>query len=344
MGQGGSLFGRAGGLRRTGVAIARALAGIAFAVAAGAAAAESADPAAWPPRPVKVIVPFAPGGPDVVARLIAQQLTARLGRPFVVENRPGANGIIGADLVAKAAADGCTLLITSSSIVVNPSVHRSLPFDTARDFTPVTDLTYVDGLVLTVHPDLPAHSLGELIEWGRRSGSRIAYGSPGVGNQIHVASALFARLSGLDLVHVPYKGAGPAMSALVGGEIQMLLITPPMSLPYVRAGKARALAYTAATRAAFLPAVPTAAESGLPGFVIDGGWYGLFAPAGLPASLLEQIYRSARAALEDPATRERIVALGVAPSGRRPEEFRALFEADLRRYAEVVRTAGITPE
>ena len=225
----------------------------------------------WPNRPIRIIVPFAPGGPDVTARIVGQDLGNRLGVQFIIENKPGANGIIGAEIVAKAAPDGYTLMVTSTSIAINPSVYRKLPFDPARDFTPITSIAAIEGLLVAVNASNPARTLQEFLAWAR-AGNKVAYGSPGHGNQIHVASALFESMARLDMVHIPYKGAGPAVAALLANEVQVLLVTPPLSLPHIQSGKLRALAYTHTARASFLPAVPTMAEAGFPGFVIDGGW------------------------------------------------------------------------
>jgi tripartite-type tricarboxylate transporter receptor subunit TctC len=320
---------------RVGLATAVTLAATVIAPQAGAET--------WPARPVRIIVPFAPGGPDVTARIVGQDMGTRFGVQFIIENKPGANGIIGADAVAKAAPDGYTLMVTSTSIAINPSVYRKLPFDPVRDFTPIASIAAIEGLLVTVNASHPARTLGEFLAWAR-AGNPVTYGSPGHGNQIHVASALFNAMAHLDMVHVPYKGAGPAVAALLSSEVQVLLVTPPLSLPHIQSGKLRALAYTHSTRAGFLPNVPTMAEAGFPGFVIDGGWFGLFGPAGLPADIVERLNGAVRDALAKPSVRERIVALGLEPVGNSAVAFRATVEGDGRRYAEMVRTAGIKPE
>jgi len=299
---------------------------------------------AYPAKPVRIIVPFGPGGPDAVARILGAQLSLQMGQPFVVENKPGANGIVGAEAVAKSAPDGYTLMVTSSGFVTAPSMYKKLPYDTEKDFAPVTNLVENAGIFVAVNPDVPARTLQELIDLGRKPDSKLSFGSPGIGNTLHLAGELFNARAGTHLLHIPYKGAGPAVAAAISGETQVMFSTPPAILAHLRAGKLRALAYTDAKRHPMLPDVPTAAEAGLPSFQHHGGWFGMFAPAHTPAEILNRVQSEVRAAFANPQFRGRLDPLGADPVGNSPADFKQYVSAEIRKYAEIVRLAKIEPE
>jgi tripartite-type tricarboxylate transporter receptor subunit TctC len=311
-------------------------------VAAGFAAGAWAQ--AYPNKPVRIIVPAGTGGPDIVARVVAAQLATQTGQQFLVENKPGANGIIGADLVAKSPPDGYTLMVYSSGFVINPAVHKTMPYDTEKDFAPVTNLVTNGGLFIAIHPSVPATTLQEFIAVAQKPDAKLAYSSPGVGNTWHLAMEVFNSVAGTKIIHVPYKGGGPATAALAAGEVQAMVASPAPLLPHYKSGKVRVLAYTAATRHPGAPAVPTTAEAGLPKYDVDGGWFGMFAPAKTPPEVVDKLYRETRAALQDPQVRERLRGLGVEPIGNSPAEFRKFVSDEVRLYAEMARIAGLKPE
>jgi len=315
-----------------------------------AAAALCVSAAAWaqaqnyPNRPVRVVVAAATGGPDIVARVVMAQLQEQLGQPFVVENQPGANGMVGAATVAKAAPDGYTLLVYSSGIVINPYAHKSMPYDTAKDFTPITNLVSNGGLLFAVANSVPAKSLQEFIDYAKKPDTHLAYSTPGVGNTWHLAMEVFDHMTGLKMTHIPYKGGGPATAALASGEVQAMFASPAPLMPHYKSGKVRVLAFTGEKRHPSFPEIPTTAEAGVPQYRHDGGWFALFGPAGMPADITDKIWREVKKAEATPAVRERFEKLGVFPVADSPAEFAKFFHAELKAYGEQAKLANLQRE
>jgi tripartite-type tricarboxylate transporter receptor subunit TctC len=321
--------------------VLRSLIPVALALAAVIAAADASAQQAWPTRPIRLIVPFPPGGAtDANARAIAKEVEGVLGQPVVVDNRGGANAIIGCDLVSKAAPDGYTLMHISIAFAINPATHKKLPFDTRRDFTPITNPLVGQGSLLAVNPSVPAKSVKELIALAKKE--TLKYGSPGVGNVLHLITEAFSTRAGISMLHVPYKGAGPAMIAAVGGEVQVMVVPPLIALPHLKAGRLRPLGYSGAKRLPAIAEVPTIGET-LPGFQQDSGWHGWFAPARTPAPVVARIYDAIRKSVQVPAVRDFLLAGGYQPTADPPAEFQKNFQDDLKRWAELVRLAKIEP-
>jgi tripartite-type tricarboxylate transporter receptor subunit TctC len=294
----------------------------------------------FPAKTARIVVPFPPGGPlDATGRLLAQQLSERWGQSIVVENKPGAGGNIGADYVAKSAPDGYTIVMGAlSTHAVNPSLYAKMPYDAQKDFAPIT-LVAITPNVLVVNPALPVDSVRALIAYAKARPGQLSFGSGSIGSAGHLAGELFKIDAGVDIVHVPYKGAAPAMQALLAGDTQLMFDNLANAMAQVKAGKLRALAVTTAERSKLAPELPTMAESGLQGFDIST-WFGLFAPAGTPPDVVAKWNADVTRILTAPDMRDRLLAQGAEPAPDSPADFARFIAAEAAKYARIVRTSG----
>ena len=304
---------------------------------------QAADPAAaYPAKPIRFIVGFTPGGTsDVVARLLAVKLAETWAQPLVVDNRPGAGGNLAIELVARSAPDGYTLLCASSSFSIIPSLNRELSYNPIRDFAPVTLATSAPYL-LVLHPAVPAQTVKELIGLAKAQPGKLNYASAGAGSTLHLAGELFKSLAGVDIVHVPYKGA-TGITDLIAGAVQLSFAGLPQTLPHVKAGRLKALAVTTSRRAAALPELPTIAEAGVPNYEVDP-WYGVIAPAATPRAIIERLHAAFARALAAPDVREKFMLQGLESRASTPAEFAALIKNEIAKWSKVVREAGIRAE
>jgi tripartite-type tricarboxylate transporter receptor subunit TctC len=315
----------------------------AAALAAVPAAAQQG--AAWPTRTVKIVVPHAPaGGTDLLARLLAERLQVALGQPFIVENKPGAGINIGTEYVARAPADGYTLLVTTNTHAMNVAFWKKLPYDPIKDFAPIS-LIATSPLLMVVNAEFPAKNIGEFVALAKAKPGVLAYGSTGVGTPQHLAPAMLESAAGIEMIHVPYKGAGPVVNALLGNEIATAVGAVNSLLPHVRTGKLRAIAVADATRSQLLPDVPTIAEAlPLPGFSVQL-WYAVLAPAGTPKPIIDRLNAEINRIVRDPALqKEKLAPLGLEGVGTTPDKLLAVMKADIPKYLKAAQDARITPE
>jgi tripartite-type tricarboxylate transporter receptor subunit TctC len=322
---------------------ARRFAMIALTAAFSSAFPGVAMPQAYPSKPVRVIIPFAPGGPaDIIARIVSQKLSVAMGQTFVAENRAGAGGMIGADVVAKSPADGYTVLVTSLPFTITPSLYSKVPYNTTRDFIPIT-LIASGPMMLVTHPSVPAMNLKELIALAKARPGSLNYGSAGSGSSAHMATEYFTMLAGVKMTHVPYKGGGPAMTDLLGGQLSLLIEAMPLVLPYVKQGLVRAIAISGTKRAPSLPDTPTFEEQGLRGYEM-ATWTGMWVPADTPKDVVARLHREVVKAIALPDVRERFAELGVEGVGDTPEHFAAFAQAEIEKWGKVVRETGMRVE
>jgi len=304
-----------------------------------AVAASASAQATYPQRPITIVVIATGGAPDLFARLLAPRLEAALGQPVIVEARPGAGGNIAAAYVAKAAPDGYTVLMHSSLLAIGPSLYHNLTFDPQADLVPVAQVATTQMAVL-VNPSLPVDSLQSFIRYAKSAPKSLDYGSAGNGTIVQMAVELFKRRAGIDLMHIPYKGSAPELTALLAGDIQVTIDLLPVALPLVKGGKLKALAVASPQRALALPDVPTTAEAGLPGFEV-GSWNGVFAPAKTPPAIVARLSKEIAAAMADPAVRQRMIELGAEPTYLGADAFGRFFHDETQKWARVVKETGI---
>jgi tripartite-type tricarboxylate transporter receptor subunit TctC len=306
-----------------------------------AALATSVFAQGYPTKPVKVVVPYPPGGPtDIVARVVSQKLSEQMGQQFIVENRPGAGGNIGAEAVAKSPADGYTLLVATTAHAINPSLFKSLGYNLVKDFAPVSQLTS-GPLVIVANPSLPAKNVKELIALAKAKPGTLNYASSGNGQSTHLSAELFGTMAGVKMNHIPYKGSAPALTDVMGGQASLMFDTMLSAMPQVKNGKLKAIAVTSATRSPAAPDVPTVAESGLPGYEAIA-WNGLLAPAGTPPEVVNKLNAELKKALDAPDVKDRFSAQGFGAAWNTREAFAKFIQAELDKWAKVVKVSGAT--
>ena len=315
----------------------------AAAVAASLIVPLSASAQAYPDKPVRMILPFPPGGvTDILARALAEKLAPRLGQPVVVENKPGAGTVLASDLVARAPADGYTVLLAASSLGTAPMLYEKVSYDAIKSFTPITQVASVVH-VLVVNPQLPFKSVADLLNYAKQNPGKLNYASTGTGTSTHLEGELLKSMGKVDLVHIPYKGSGPALTDVVGGQVNVMIDALGSSGPFIKSGKLRALAVTTAKRSESVPELPTVAESGLPGYEAMP-WLGLVAPAGTPQPVVDRLHREVTAILKEPELRERFKGWGLDIIGNTPAEFSAFLRRDIDQWSRVITSANIKAE
>ena len=297
----------------------------------------------YPTRPIRMIVPYPPaGGTDIVARTIVEPLAMALGQPIIVDNRGGAAGNLGTDLAAKSAPDGYTILFTLSSHTINPKLYEKLPFDVEKDFIPVSLAAYIPQ-ILVANPAVPANNIKELIALAKSQPGKLNYASVGIGSPGHIAGELFKLKTGIDMVHVPYKGGGPAVTDTLGGQVQLLFVSMPAALQYIRSGRLKAIAVTSDKRSTAAPDVPTIAESGVPDYVVNS-WYGALVPAKTSPAIVSKLQAAFARVLQTPEVRDRLFAQGAEATSSTSGEFERLIHDELKQWEFVIREARIKPE
>lgn len=304
-------------------------------------AAMAQPDAAWPAKPIKWVVPFPPGGAmDVIARTSGDRAARELGQPFVVENRPGAGGNIGADYVAKQPADGYTIMITSIGMATNPALYAKLAYDPVKDFAPISLLAVVPNVLVVNAARSPDTSVQDVLAHARRNPGKLSYASAGNGTSIHLAGEVFASTAGVALMHVPYKGSGPAITDMLGGQVDLMFDSITSARPHIQSGKLRALGVTTAKRSSALPDVPTIAEAGLPGYEVSP-WFAVFAPAGTPPQVVARLNQVLNGAMQQPDTLKKLESVGAEPIGSTPQALATHLQQELARWGKLIKERGI---
>lgn len=310
-----------------------------WAISAAALTATAVQAQNYPAKPVRIVVPTAPGGgTDLIGRLLAQNLSSQLGQQFIVDNRGGAGTTIGTAAVAKSPADGYTLLLTHSSLAFNATYYNKLPYDTLKDFAPIS-LVAEQPFLFAVHPSLPVKTVAQLIALAKKNPGQIAYSSGGAGSGPFMGAELFKQQAQVNILHVPYKGAGPAFTDLMGGQVQMMIATLSLGMPHATSGRVRALGVTSAKRLGATPQLPTVAESGLPGFEFSA-WYGVLVPAGTPAAIMTRLHQAVGKAMAAPETREKFED-GLMPLSSTSDEFATYLKQEVIKWGNVVKASGV---
>jgi len=296
---------------------------------------------AWPAKPIKLVAPSTPGdAPDVIARMVADKLSPALGQQVVVENRPGAGGVVGSEAVAKSPPDGYTLIMgNAGSHGINAAVYSKLPYDIQRDFVPVSQVAMAPNIVV-INPGIPANSVAEFIAYAKANPGKLSYASGGNGSSAHMSMELFKSMAGVDIAHVPYKGSTPALTDLIGGQVAIFIGNMPPTVPHVKSGKLRALAVTTKARSALMPELPTMTEAGLPGYETVA-WFGVFAPAGTPPEVVNRLSVEIGKIARSPEMRDKLLAMGAEPVGGTPEEFKAVVDRDIAKWKPLAQKVGI---
>jgi tripartite-type tricarboxylate transporter receptor subunit TctC len=296
----------------------------------------------YPSKSIRLLVPFSAGGtPDLVARLLSVQLSNQLGQSFVIDNRLGANGIVAQDALVNSTPDGYSLLLNTGSQAINPSIYKKLPFDTFKDFAPVSLIAVAPALTLVINPNFAAKTFKDFLALAKKSDNVVSFGSPGTGNTLHLAGEMLNSMAGIKMLHVPYKGAAPALNAVIAGEVTACFLSTTAAVIAVNAGQVRPIAVTSSSRIKAFPDVPTISENGVPGFDLNGGWMGIFAPAKTPQAIIHKLSNEIHKAVETPEVKAKLLSWETPPIGSTPEAFATFFQSEYEKFAKIIKVSNI---